>query len=199
MKRCSSCHAGTLKRCARAGVDEYLASLAGIYPHRCGCCRGRRYAILWTKALPTLLCLLVLLGGVGAVVFGIRLRIAASEGRTMTVKGTRPEIRKTSAGKWAMSDSSTVLDNESVMSLAHTNLSTRTLVKVIERSPCRFDTSPRALIRIKQSGVPDDVIYAMLNNLDQCFSDPGQPAVSSPNVQEKLEAAINRSLAAPLQ
>lgn len=197
MKRCGICDTGYLKRCGRTGVDEYFLSLGGIYPHKCGYCRQKSYAFLWVKCLPTALCLLVLLAAAVAGVYALRLRSSASQARA-SVRRVHPESRRSSAGRWQTIDNKAVLDNQSVVSMSKTQISARTLIRAIERSPCRFDMSASAIIRMRSNGVPDEVIYAMLSGLDQC--EPVPDAVSiDPVVKNNLSSAIVDQIAAPVE
>jgi hypothetical protein len=153
--------------------------------------------MLWQKCVPALLFALVICAGAVSGLYALRVQRSASEAR-VSVKRVRPEAHRTSAGRWqAAAENSSVLDNQSVIAMARTNLSPRTLVKAIERSACRFDMSPSAIIRMKAAGVADDVIYAMLSNLDQCEA-PSTTAIDNP-LQEKLTSAIAAELTAPVQ
>jgi hypothetical protein len=54
------------------------------------------------------------------------------------------------------------LNNEHVLSLVEAGLPAKVIVAKIERSPGNFDTLPETLKALKQSGVPDVVILAMV-------------------------------------
>jgi len=54
------------------------------------------------------------------------------------------------------------LTNADILSLAKAKLPGTVIVAKIRSSPCRFDLSANALIQLKQGGVPDDVIVAMM-------------------------------------
>ncbi len=188
MKRCRSCGSDLMKRCSRHGIDEYLMSLGGLYPFKCRYCRQRSYAIVWMKCIAPLVCLLTLgVVGVGSLWF-VRSKVSAA-GSIAGARRPRPEVRKTGVGRWAMVDSGTVLDNQAIIRLTQTQISPRTLVKMIERTPCHYDMKPAAIIRMKENGVTDDVIYAMLNTLDQCYMD-GDPGRVSPASVSDLVAPL---------
>lgn len=171
-----------MKRCSRHGIDEYLMSLGGLYPHKCGYCKQRSYAVVWMKCIAPLACVLALALAGGASLWFVRSKAKAAS-NVAGAKRVRSEVRKTGVGRWAMVDSGTVLDNQSIIRLTQTQISPRTLVKMIERTPCHYDMKPTSIVSMKESGVSDDVIYAMLNTLDQCYTeiDPGTVSPASVN------------------
>ena len=54
------------------------------------------------------------------------------------------------------------LTNADILSLAKARLPGAVIIAKIRSSPCRFDLGTNALIQLKQGGVPDDVIVAMM-------------------------------------
>ncbi|MGH9401731.1 MAG: DUF2846 domain-containing protein [Terriglobia bacterium] len=60
--------------------------------------------------------------------------------------------------------SSSTLTNVDIISMAKARLSPDVIVAKIGNSNCDFDTSPRALERLKSSGVPDSVILAVVKS-----------------------------------
>lgn len=73
------------------------------------------------------------------------------------------------------------ITNKDVLDMVHAGMSTAVVLAKIQNSVCKFDTSPSALVSLKESGVPDDVLMEMVRN-------PGRPAkpvadlTSQPNV-----------------
>lgn len=56
-----------------------------------------------------------------------------------------------------------VLDNQGVIEMVHLGLGKQVIEAKIRSSPTAFDTSPRALAKLKHAGVPADVIAAMID------------------------------------
>jgi S1-C subfamily serine protease len=55
------------------------------------------------------------------------------------------------------------LTNDDVVGLAKAGLSTAVITAKIASSKCSFDTSPSALQQLKEAGVPDEIVVAMLH------------------------------------
>jgi hypothetical protein len=54
------------------------------------------------------------------------------------------------------------LNNASIVKMRNLRLSADVIVAKIQSSPCEFDTTPAAMQKLKQAGVPDKVILAMV-------------------------------------
>lgn len=63
------------------------------------------------------------------------------------------------------------LSNEDVIKMVQAKLPDAVVVAKIKSSPCKFDTSPDALIKLKQAGISDAVMQAM--------AEAGAPAAST--------------------
>lgn len=74
-----------------------------------------------------------------------------------------------------------LLTNETVISLVKAGLGPETVVAKINATPGTYDTSTDALIRLKQAGVPDPVIAAMLNRSKSPVLAGGVADNSNPN------------------
>src|ERR1051325_1187348 len=59
-------------------------------------------------------------------------------------------------------DSATPLTNQDVLEMFKANLASEVIVAKINASACRFDTSTAALQKLKDAGVPDAVLLAMV-------------------------------------
>lgn len=55
------------------------------------------------------------------------------------------------------------ITNSDVISMTKAGIGEQTIVLVIQRGPVRFDTSPQALIALKQAGVSDQVLNTILS------------------------------------
>lgn len=54
------------------------------------------------------------------------------------------------------------LTNDDVLKMVAANLATEVVVEKFKVSPCDFDTSPAALTRLKEAGVPDTLLLLMV-------------------------------------
>jgi hypothetical protein len=73
------------------------------------------------------------------------------------------------------------LNNASIVKMRALRLSADVMVAKIQSSPCEFDTTPAALQKLKQAGVPDKVILAMVT-APSASAPP--PAVKAPEFIE---------------
>ena len=72
----------------------------------------------------------------------------------------------------------TALNNAAIVKMRTQRLGSEVIVAKIQSSPCDFDTSPAALQKLKQAGVPDKVILAMV--MAPSASAPPPPAPKTP-------------------
>lgn len=84
------------------------------------------------------------------------------------------------------------LTNDDVLAMVESKLSTEVVVEKIKASPCDFDTSPAALGRMKEAGVPDSLLLVMVMS-PKCNPQPARRvAVEVPaGTPVELEAAYN--------
>ena len=54
------------------------------------------------------------------------------------------------------------LTNADVLSMVEAKIATEVMVEKVKVSPCDFDTSPAALARLKEAGVPDSLLLLMV-------------------------------------
>ncbi|NOT47694.1 MAG: hypothetical protein HOP17_08080 [Acidobacteria bacterium] len=66
-----------------------------------------------------------------------------------------------------------ILTNQSVVEMARVGLSPDIIRRTIGRSQVKFDTSSAALVELKKSNVPDDIIAAMIDRQEN-----GQPVTA---------------------
>ena len=78
----------------------------------------------------------------------------------------------------AQGSSAQVLHNEDVIQMVHAKLSDEVIVAKIKSSPCKFDTSPDQLIKLKSAGASDEVLKAR----PECGMPAGTPAAAPPAV-----------------
>lgn len=208
MSACKWCGSQRLKRSSRQGVGEYLLSLSGLYPHKCGRCQRRSLALLWTKSVTAIGVLLVMGLAAGAGLYAVKGRSGGAPGGL--IKRVKAETRKAGVGRWVTVDTGAILGNEDIIKLSETKVSPRTIVKLVERTQCKYDMRPDSMIQMKEKGVADEVLYAMLSNLDQCYTDAAPTAspdlarlmdlsAASPKVQDRVSAAIAKDTGASVQ
>lgn len=66
------------------------------------------------------------------------------------------------APAWAQAQAQKELTNDDVVTMVKAGLSETAVVLAVQRGPAKFDTTPAALIALKEQGVPAKVIEAML-------------------------------------
>ena len=82
------------------------------------------------------------------------------------------------------------LANADVVGMVKAGLAESTVVLAIEQSPCKFDTSPAALIELKNQGVSPAVLEAMLRAGEPARASSEQPsAVQGQGSDSKTEGA----------
>lgn len=180
MKFCPWCRCRRLRRCRREGISEYLLSLTGIYPHKCGNCNRRTLRMIWRKSI-TSASLAVATVSVLVLIYTFELRqtpvapfVAKHESKPLQVK------------------SGTVLANRDIVALAERKVSPKTIMRLIERHPCRFNASPVELMRMKDGGVDAEVLDAVVANVGDCEPGPipsSSVAQSADNREEPDAAA----------
>ena len=57
----------------------------------------------------------------------------------------------------------TALDNKAIMSMVENGVAADVIVIAIKSSPCTFDTFPSVMKELKQCGVPEPVLEAMID------------------------------------
>lgn len=80
------------------------------------------------------------------------------------------------------------LSNDDVVAMVKSGLASEIIVAKIKNSDCRFDTSPSALKDLKEAGVPEAVILAMVQS-------PSVNTASTPNTEktDKVNAGAENS------
>jgi len=80
------------------------------------------------------------------------------------------------------------LTNADVVSMVKAGLAESTVVLAIEQNPSKFDTSPSALIELKNQGVPSAIIEAMMRAGDSApASSESLPAAGAPGGNDQTE------------
>jgi len=105
-----------------------------------------------------------------------------------------PEAQVQPAGK--------PLTNDDIISLVKTGLSDAVIVSVIQKSPNRFDLGPEALIKLKEAGISNTVIEAMVRGGGPLPEEspqqppPAQGVQALPVQQPSTQGTVNSLLAA---
>ena len=82
----------------------------------------------------------------------------------------------------AFAQTSATVTNQTVLDMVKAKLPADLIVTKIQTSPGKFDLSTDALVKLNQSGVPSDVIKAMMEkNASGAASAASTPAITDPN------------------
>lgn len=73
--------------------------------------------------------------------------------------------------------------NKEIVEMVKAGLTAEIIIAKIKTSPCQFDTSPSALVSLKEAGVPDAVLLEMVRN-----PQGAQPIVEKPPAREPVPA-----------
>lgn len=79
-----------------------------------------------------------------------------------------------------------VLDNAKVLELSRSGLSAELIVTLIEASPTAFDTDVETILKLRNSGLPDNVLQAMIKSASQ-------PVKYSPRTDGRLLVYVQDS------
>ena len=83
---------------------------------------------------------------------------------------------------------STEITNSDVISMTKAGIGEQTIILTIQRGPVKFDTSPRALIALKQAGISDQVLNAILSAPREANSGAkGSPTFKSSEIRNPSE------------
>jgi hypothetical protein len=85
------------------------------------------------------------------------------------------------------------LTNSDIVKMAKAGLSADIIRAKVKGSPCRFDTSPDALTRLKEEGVPQAVILAMIESPNGSPSAPQATEVlpsTEPRAKEATQGTV---------
>jgi hypothetical protein len=82
------------------------------------------------------------------------------------------------------------LTNADVVSMVKAGLAESTVVLAIEKNPCKFDTSPAALVELKNQGVPPTVIEAMLRTEEPTRAPSPQPSAAQGQAAESKTEGV---------
>ncbi len=154
---CSRCGHQEWVRSSRRSLFEYVRSLAGIIPVRCGrCILERRSAIYWRQA--------VTVGTIGLVMVCMAgyssgsVRNWASNIRFPVV----PQTQKVIAVRASINGVRRILENDDILELKRAGVGSRLLVRLVNTRPCRFRMDPTDILELKKAGGEDELIDAMM-------------------------------------
>jgi hypothetical protein len=92
----------------------------------------------------------------------------------------------------ASASPATPMSNQDVIRMAEADFTAETIVAQIKSASCNFVTTPAALQQLKEEGVPDAVILAMVMSPKSAHPD-GQSA-NSPETQKSIQVKIPNGL-----
>ena len=68
--------------------------------------------------------------------------------------------------------------NADILEMSRAGLAPALLITKIKNSQCKFDTSPSALVELKEAGVADDVLLEMVRNPNGGAQPKAEPTVA---------------------
>ena len=78
--------------------------------------------------------------------------------------------------------SAEALDNAAIIALSKAGLGSGPILAKVRQAPCGYDTSAPALIALKQAGVPEPVMTAMIERCAGTSAAPALPAVAATGI-----------------
>ena len=129
------------------------------------------------KRLDVLVALLFTLSGL--VVAQVPIEIQGGQ-----VQKATPPRQQPAASSASAQQEKKLLANADVVGMVKAGLAESTIVLAIERSSCTFDTSPPALIELKNQGASPAVIEAMLRAEEPPHAPSGQPSTTQGQVSD---------------
>ena len=99
----------------------------------------------------------------------------------------------------ASQPSATALSNQDVLRMAKADFTPETIIAQIKSAPCNFVTTPPALRQLKEEGVPDAVILAMVlaPNISPTSNQYASPSEMQKSVQMKIPNGLIVQVEAP--
>jgi len=145
---CSGCGSDRLIRVARVSYTDLLASQAGLFPYVCRRCKRRTLRPDAGRIL-----LLVLIAGLSLGLGGYAWRLRREAGYKASVAPVSSPAAEKSAE---------VLTNQDIARMQRAGLPVSVIIRLIAARPNDFQIDSASLIRLKQSGVPDELILDMV-------------------------------------
>ena len=170
MKSCPDCATGHLYRIRRSSPADFLLSYAGLLPYRCARC-GRRTLVADRFWLAFLCAGMLATAGATAFVVRIREVFARRPAPASSISVTAPEP-------------AAALGNEEIAAMARADISPEVMRKLIAGQQHRFQIDSQSLIALKNDGVADEVILAIVEaTLDRPTPAPPtlRPTARPPN------------------
>src|ERR1043166_4742344 len=79
------------------------------------------------------------------------------------------------------------LVNDDIVQLSRAGVIASVIIVKIKTSPCKFETSPSALVALKEAGVADEVLMEMVRN-----PNGGTPVASEPALSQQRNVQTSR-------
>ena len=171
---CSGCGSDRLIRVARVSYTDLLVSQAGLFPYVCRRCKRRTLRPDMGRVfLLALIAALIL--GLGSYAWRLR-----RESRYIaSVAPTPSPVAEKSAE---------VLTNQDIARMQRAGLPPSVIVRLIAARPNDFQIDSVSLIRLKQSGVPDELILDMVAAALERPAAPHKEAPRAPSAPVALTA-----------
>ena len=86
-----------------------------------------------------------------------------------------------------------VLNNQSIISLTKSKLSSGLIIKKISQTNCKFDTKTEQIIALKEAGVSDEVVDAMISKASTPNAETSKTVTSNNDALSKIQAKLFES------
>lgn len=165
---CENC-GSEMRRSQRASLGSYWMGCLCVFPYRCTHCKRRVNRVHWEQACMfySVIFAMVLILATGAFWYRARHKQAPRPAAVALNLDARMPDGSVAQGGSAAGPRITIrldniLSNQDIVDLNKANLRADVITRLIRTSPHNFKIDPKALISLKESGTPDDVIAAMI-------------------------------------
>jgi hypothetical protein len=167
VRACEKCKSKDVYRTSRRTIVQFAASLAGFYPYVCRHCKSKTYHFRSKQLFVSFAALLVtLLLFSGPIYLTSRSPIAKpARSRVLSFRVADGKIsdpaKPQPSESTALISLPNILTNGDVSEYAKSGMAPASLSWLIRSMPHRFELDSKSLARLKQGGLPDEVIRTM--------------------------------------
>lgn len=164
VRECDQCKAKALVRISRSTIFQFFASLIGFYPYICRNCKHRTFHLRLKQLVVSSVALALILVLSAAMTYMVS-RSGPSLPRVLSIpvtekKGAEPGTPPSPVPR-SLITLPQFLTNEDVVDYLKTGMAPASLIWLIRSMPHRFALDSKSLDRLRQVGVPEEVIRAM--------------------------------------
>ena len=167
---CDKCGANNLRPSPRRSLaDRLMIGLFSVFPHRCHSCRliRKRFRLSWRVfVLPAAALVL----GAGTWYVASHRVSSSRENPDQNQADLLARTRLSAGGQLSAYEQMMVhrpkqtLTNDIVLKLCNAHMGREVILQLIRNSSADYDITADALIRLKQAGVDETIIMAMVDN-----------------------------------